>query len=277
MPPVILRVGPHPARQLRNEPGLMRNELASLPFLAPIAPLVPRILMADFTQQIIERDYMFQTFMEGEQWAQIKDEFTSEEKKILWQQLGAITKKIHSVQGDTFGNFYRQFSSWSESVTHWLTSIIRELEEACLDATDICAILDMAQANRSLLDEITHPHFLHGDLWMVNILVKREAEGPRIVAVLDSDGASWGDPMADWPMFLLHLNAGTESDAFWETYGEPETSPGAQFRFLVYQGGHLGGARLEHHRLGHPDTVKRSYRDMQTVVEELRKLSISLP
>jgi aminoglycoside phosphotransferase (APT) family kinase protein len=276
MQPVVLRVAPRSAHQLRAEQSLMRNEMASLPFLAPIAPLVPRILMADFTHQIIERDYMFQTFMEGEQWEQIKNEFTSEEKMVLWRQLGAITKKIHSVQGNTFGKFGRQFSSWSQAVTHWLTIIMRELEDAHLDVTDIRAILDMAQAHNLLLDEITRPHFLHGDLWLVNILVKCDAGEPKIVAVLDSDGASWGDPMADWTMFLLHINAGTESDAFWETYGEPEKSAGAQFRFLVYQGGHLGAARLEHHRLCHPDAVKRSYRDMQTVVEVLRKLSIAL-
>jgi aminoglycoside phosphotransferase (APT) family kinase protein len=276
MQSVILRVAPHPARRIRNDPGLMRNELASLPFLAPIAPLVPRILMADFTHQILERDYMFQTFMEGEQWERIKDEFTAEEKKALWRQLGAITKKIHSVQGETFGNFRRPFSSWSLSVVNWFTNLIRDLDNEHLDTTDIRGILDIAQAHHALLDEITRPRLLHGDLWMVNILVKRDDVGePRIVGVLDSDGASWGDPMADWTMFLLHINAGKESDAFWGTYGEPEKSPGAQFRFLVYQGGHLGAARLEQHHLRHHDMVKRSYRDMQTVLEGLRKLSVA--
>jgi aminoglycoside phosphotransferase (APT) family kinase protein len=271
MLPVILRVAPHPARQIRDAQDLMRNELASLPFLAPIAPLVPRVLMADFTRQILERDYMFQAFMEGEQWERVKHEFSSEEKKVLWRQLGAITKKIHSVQGEIFGRFGRQFSCWSLSVIDWFTNVIRDLDNAGLDTTDIRSLLDIAQDHHSLLDEINRPHFLHGDLWMVNILVKRDEAGvPGITGVLDSDGASWGDPMADWTMFLLHLNAGTESDAFWEIYGEPEKSPGAQFRSLVYQGGHLGGARLEQFHLRHHDMVGRSYRDMQKVLEALR-------
>ena len=85
MQPVILRVGPHSARPLRGEENLMRNELASLPFLAPIAPFLPRILMADFTHQILERDYMFQTFIEGEQWARIKNEFTMQGNQRLWR------------------------------------------------------------------------------------------------------------------------------------------------------------------------------------------------
>ena len=65
MQPIILRVGPHRTRQFRIESNLMRNEQASLPFLAPISPLLPKILMADFTHQILEREFLFQTYMEG--------------------------------------------------------------------------------------------------------------------------------------------------------------------------------------------------------------------
>ncbi len=274
MQPVILRVGPHPARQFRSERNLMRNEHASLPFLAPIAPLLPTILMADFTHQTLERDYVFQTCMEGEQWAQVMGTFTSEEKKALWRQLGNIARKIHAVQGHHFGNAIldAHSSSWSLTVMDWLTSIIRDLEEIRLDATDVRSLLAIAQTNQRLLDEITRPQLLHGDLWTVNILVSRGQEGPQIVAVLDSDRTSWGDPMADWTMFLLQRNAGTEADAFWETYGQPEMRLEAQCRTLIYQGRYVGGARLEQHRLHHHETVKRSYQDMQTVIEALRSL-----
>lgn len=92
MPSVILRVSPQPTRQFRSEQKLMYNEHASLPFLAPIAPLLPKTLAIDFTHQILERDYLFQTYMEGAQWAEVMDSFTSEEKKALWRQLGTIVK-----------------------------------------------------------------------------------------------------------------------------------------------------------------------------------------
>jgi aminoglycoside phosphotransferase (APT) family kinase protein len=271
MQPVILRVSPHLARQFRMEKNLMRNEYASLPFLAPIASLLPQILMVDFTHQILERDYLFQTYMEGEQWAQIMHMLTPQENKVLWRQLGSITKKIHAVQGDHFGNaaLHSSFLSWSLAVMDWLTTITRDLEEVRLDATGMRSLLNITQANQRILDEITQPQLLHGDLWTVNILVKRGENGPRIVAVLDSDRTSWGDPMADWTMFLLHRNTGTEVDAFWETYGQPEKSLEAQLRRLIYQGRYIGGARLEHHHLHHHETVKRSYQDMRTVIEAL--------
>ena len=274
MQPVILRVSPHPTRQFHMEKNLMRNEYASIPFLAPIAPLLPRMLMVDFTHQILERDYLFQTYMEGEQWAQVMHTFTPEENRVLWRQLGNIAKKIHTVQGDHFANaaLHSSFPSWSLTVMNWLTTITCDLEEVQLDTTDMRILLNIAQANQRLLDEITQPQLLHGDLWTVNILVKRGENGPMIVAVLDSDRTSWGDPMADWTIFLLNRNAGTEVDAFWETYGQPEKSLEAQLRMLIYQGRYIGGARLEHHRLHHHETVKHSYQDMQTVIEALKSL-----
>ncbi|HLG76749.1 MAG TPA: phosphotransferase [Ktedonobacteraceae bacterium] len=273
---VILRVGPHATRQFASERNLMRNEHTSQPFLAPIAPLLPRILMADFTHQILERDYLFQTYKEGEQWAQVMQTFTAEEKKVLWRQLGSIAKQIHGVKGQHFGNSVldAHFSSWSETVVDCLETIIRDLVDIQLDATDVRSLLSIAQANQGFLDEITQPCLLHGDLWTVNILVKRSEAGPRIVAILDSDRTSWGDPMADWTMFLLQRAAGTEVDAFWETYGQPEKGPGAQFRSLLYQGRYLGAIRLEQHRLHHHEAVRRSYQDMQAVMEALSNLHL---
>lgn len=61
MPPVMVCVSPSPTRQFSLKKNLMRNEYASYPFLAPLAALLPKILMVDFTHQIIGRDYLFQT------------------------------------------------------------------------------------------------------------------------------------------------------------------------------------------------------------------------
>jgi len=59
--------------------------------------------------------------------------------------------------------------------------------------------------NTSLLDEIQTPHLLHGDLWTFNLLVERGVHAPVITGVLDFDRAWWGDPSADWIMFLLAI------------------------------------------------------------------------
>ncbi len=275
MPPVILRVGPQVARQLRSERNLMRNEYASLPFFASIAPLVPHVLMADFTHQLLERDYLFQAYMEGESWSAVADSLSAHEQRQLWRQLGSITRSIHAVKGERFGRILDSgsFSRWSLLVVHHLQTIIQDLAEAELDASDIHQILDITVDHRALLDEVTQPCLLHGDLWTGNVLVKCDENGPRITAILDCDRSSWGDPWSEWTMFLLDLHAGTEVDAFWAGYGLVEESPGQRFRKLIYKGQCLAGARLEQHRLHHAGMVERSYRDISAVLDELASFS----
>lgn len=47
--PIVLRVVPVAGRQFHSERELMRAEYASVPWLAPIADLMPRVLAVDFT------------------------------------------------------------------------------------------------------------------------------------------------------------------------------------------------------------------------------------
>ncbi|GAB1339859.1 hypothetical protein ACE1SV_64490 [Streptomyces sp. E-15] len=63
--PVILRVAPEPGRQFRSERQLMRNEYASVPYLAVITPLMPRVITADWSQEVIGRDWMVQSLLDG--------------------------------------------------------------------------------------------------------------------------------------------------------------------------------------------------------------------
>jgi hypothetical protein len=55
---VVLRVAPPANAPLFwHQTALMRREYAVQPFFAPLAPLLPRILMADFTHQFIDREF----------------------------------------------------------------------------------------------------------------------------------------------------------------------------------------------------------------------------
>ncbi len=272
---VVLRVAPKQGTHISShEQMLMHNEQCMQPYFAPVAHLMPRTLMVDFTRQIIDRDYLFQTFMEGEQWASVQDQLTEDDKRVLLGQLGGITKQIHTVKGSAFGSpcLGSQSSLWSDIVLQRLHQCIEGVETYKLDATSIKDIIEIAQTHKALLDQITQPYLLHGDLWRVNILLKCRKSGPRIVAILDSDGASWGDPMADWTMFMLDWHKPKGADAFLEHYGQVETGLGADFRRLVYQGMHIGGALVEGQRLGRKDTLERGCKDLKDTVAQLQVL-----
>jgi len=280
---VILRVSPAPDKPCPGRgKAPMRNEHFFQPFFAPIATLMPKTLMVDFTHQLINRDYMFQTFMEGERWSDIIEELTPTENITLWQQLAHIAKRIHSIPGETFGSSLTGKTSthWSPLVINRLNDSIQQLEAVQVDATDIKVVRDLAEQHRDLLDEVRQPRLLHGDLWPFNVLIKRDQGNPRITAVLDSDGASWGDPMADWTMFLLYVKAteGTKrneiegAQAFWQTYGQPERSQGVLFREQIYRADNFAGARLEHHLQGRNHIVLRTYDKLQEIISALHHI-----
>ena len=200
--PVILRVAPPPgARLFWDERDLMRKEQAIQPYFAPIATLMPRTLLVDFTHQLIDRDYMFQTYMRGERWLEVEHELTPAEDEALWRQFARIVRSIHDVEGDSFGYPYPgpHFPSWSLAVLDIVDRVVSDLEEVGLDTTDILSVRRVVTENRDVFDEITRPRLTHGDLWPFNMLIERGPDGAAIVAVIDADRAWWCDPMPIGP------------------------------------------------------------------------------
>ena len=270
---VILRVSPlQTADTAWEDAFLMRSEHALQPFFAPVAALMPKTLLVDFTHQLIDRDYMFQSFIEGERWDDVWDELTPEENNILWDQFGEIMKWIHEVRGDFFGlprpGF--QFGSWSETVIDRMERTRRAAQDLDIEITDLTRILEMIRAQPQRLDEVRVPRLLHGDLWLFNLLVRRGERGPAIVGVLDADRGWWGDPLADWTMFILaHAEPEEGHSRFWQAYGQPEDAQGARFRKTVYDGMHAGTALVWSVLHDDKGTVEKAYGTLREVAEAL--------
>jgi aminoglycoside phosphotransferase (APT) family kinase protein len=268
--PAILRVAPAPARQFRIERELMRNEQAALPFFAPIAAMMPRTLFADWTHEIIGRDYVLQTVVPGDSVSSgALTRYPRAEWAAHYRQLGSIIRRVHAVRGTRFGPVAGPtFATWSDAVLSLFEHTVADLVDAGLDADDVRQVAAIARRGGAVLDEIRTPHLLHGDLWS-NVLLDTTMPAPTIVGVIDHDRASWGDPLADWTIFLASRRSDAGRDAFWDVYGRPDTNQPTRWRQLVYRSAHLGAVRLERHRLHH-DTIGETYADMATALAELR-------
>jgi aminoglycoside phosphotransferase (APT) family kinase protein len=286
--PVVLRVAPPPGCDLPwHEAHLMRHEHAILPYLASIAPLMPTTLMIDFTHLVLPRDYLLQSFMPGEQWKGIADQLSPQDEERLWRELARILQTIHGVEGEAFGvpDPARQFPTWSATVLDWLARSLADAQRAGLDTENIQRLRELAQARPDLLDEISVPRLLHGDLWPVNILVERGERGEsgesgesgergaRISAVLDSDRVSWGDPLADWTFYLLPRRTTERIQAiFWDEYGARETTLGARFRAGVYEGLHISNVLSDMRRNGRMDLEPQSQGELRAIVAALQAM-----
>jgi aminoglycoside phosphotransferase (APT) family kinase protein len=209
----------------------------------------------------------------------------------LWRQCGEIVRRIHettpvqSTGEERFGYPYpaRRFTRWSEMVLDRFARIYESLVAQRLEVKAFRNISELARANASLLDEIDIPHLLHGDLWTFNLLVRRGKGGPAISGVLDVERAWWGDPMADWIMFLLAIRRddpawqGRRSwtarvSAFFEGYGIPTSDGAALFRQEVYKAMHIGLCAVWGAKKGDEGDVARARRELREIARALPSL-----
>lgn len=264
--PVILRIAPPPHKQFRSECALMRNEFATLPYLAPIATLMPRLIAADFTHEVIGRDVMVQTLLDGVPAAEQLGTYPRSNWPGFFRQLGEVARTVHAVRGPHFGPVAGPgYTTWSEALTASFTDIAADLDAAGLDATDLRKVADLVDRHRATFDEITKPRLLSGDFWTINCLMDASAPVPTLSGVIDFDRTLWGDRAADWTIRMAKAKP-DERIAFWETYGPRDDSPAAVLRARIYEAWHLGAVRLERHRLGNHAGVADSYRAMSQVL-----------
>ncbi|MEO6501896.1 MAG: aminoglycoside phosphotransferase family protein [Jatrophihabitantaceae bacterium] len=253
--PVILRIAPEPARQAPGTREAMRNEYAALPFLAPLGNLVPRTVAADFTQQLLNRDYLVQTLLPGEPASERVASFSPSALRHLYREIGSITRTIHDVTGPAFGPVAGPpHSTWSSALIAQFEQLAQAFTAAGLDADPALRLIAASRRHRAQLDEVTVPALLHGDLWTLNILLDADSDSdpdrPAITGVLDCDAASWGDPMSDWTINRVLARRGSEVDAFWQGYGGPAGGPADPVRALIYRARNALGARLDISRRG---------------------------
>ncbi|PWJ05115.1 aminoglycoside phosphotransferase family protein [Streptomyces sp. NWU49] len=264
--PVILRIAPEPERQFTSERALMRNEYASLPYLAALAPLMPRVLAVDFTHEIIGRDYMVQSLLDGIPASEHLRTYPRSAWPVYYRQLGEIVRRVHDVRGPAFGPLTGPaYGRWSEAVAASLEDIATDLEGVGLDAGDVRKVITAVHHHQAVLDEITEPRMLAGDLWLPNTQLDQQAREPAITGTYDFDRTWWGDPAADWTIRMVTAKS-DERQTFWDSYGPLAQSEVAAWRSMIYEARHLGAIRLERHRLGNREGVHASYASMADIL-----------
>lgn len=268
---VILRVSPADSSRLfLHERNLLKGEYAIQSYSAPIAEWVPRILFADFSHSRIGRDYMFQSYLEGEVWGNVIERMSKEENERIWAQLGEMMRALNGVTQPLFGPAYPapSFRKWSDYFLDLLEGRLQDFHRFGLADTEMARLLELARQSLPWLDEIMIASLCHGDHWPNNILVQPGEGGYRISGVLDMERAYWGDPLAEWTFSVMN-----HPNSFWEAYGDREESPGAAIRMLLYKGDMLANAILESVRF-HYEPPRQALREVN---DELGGLLRSLP
>ncbi len=150
----------------------------------------------------------------------------------VWADLGAVTARLHSAKGQSYG-WPRDYAfgalaipnGWADSWPHFWAE--RRLLPHCSHIAPAVArrVEALAAGLASRLPAQPPPALLHGDLWGGNVL----AAGNRVSALIDP-ACYYGHAEVDIAMLELF---DTPPSAFYEAYGTLE--PGHRERLAVYQ------------------------------------------
>lgn len=223
----------HPAL-FSNERHLLRREHALTAALAPVLrERLPKTVGVDFTGELLPRDALLAEWIDGENWEAVKASLSAAQNDAVWRELGGLLRMIHAETAPAFGwcEPERPHASWSGFLFAGLHGLLADHQRLGIDATEGRAFARVLESGADWLDEIRVPRLVHGDPWPKNVLIRREGDAVRIVALLDHERGLFGDPMNEWVFHRLGFPA-----PFWSTYGAAPAGPAAEFRALAYGG-----------------------------------------
>ncbi|WEG07706.1 phosphotransferase [Microbacterium horticulturae] len=274
---VVLRAGPPSAHELRSELRLLKSEVSVLPLLANLSVEVPRTIAFDGSRSVLDRDVVLQTVVEGVPAIPVVRELSGPARAAYYMQLGRITREVHAIEGTAFGAVLGPpRTRLAEALVDAFEAITADCRALALDEGDLPRVSAWVASHTDVFEGVVTPRLLAGDLWTPNVLLAHaEAAQPVITGVVDFDRAWWGDPAADWTIWMARRLNAPDRDAFWDGYGAlPYTDEGAAARSLVYEARHLGAVLLERSRLGaSPERIAETRDALGTISAALASLS----
>ncbi|HBY08748.1 MAG TPA: hypothetical protein DEH22_13565 [Chloroflexi bacterium] len=237
-PAAVLRIAPHPQQRLLTyENEMMRKELLIYETLqqANVIP-IPRLLGADTSRTLIERDYMFIERYSGRPLEEIKDQLSPEALDSIRYQIGRIAAAMHAIRNDTFGYFGdgpgAGSATWREAFGAFVETLLQDGETLGVELPlPYDKIWGLFRQQAHTLDEIQKPALVHWDLWPVNIFVIEKNGKFEVEGIIDWERAYWGDPESE-PSIAIRMYG----EAFYQGYGrELAPSQNAATRRKLYQ------------------------------------------
>ncbi|MHA1793489.1 MAG: phosphotransferase family protein [Promethearchaeota archaeon] len=233
---LILRIAP------RDDTGFIfyeKNMMWQEPdihalLLAKTSVPVPRIFVADFSRELIDRDFLLMEFMQGIPLSNAKFLNKGMISNILYQ-VGIYLKEIHSIHFKEHG--YRGKHSpcptrdnWPDAFAIMWDYLLKDLVNCKAYTKEEARIfLDAIEDKKECFRMDSRASLLHMDIWSQNILVNNLG---KVTALVDWDRSLSGDPEIE---FSVLDYCGISSNSFWRGYGtNPKDDDDFKVRRLFY-------------------------------------------
>lgn len=280
--PLILRVAPSDAEAAAGPSWLtshgLRREQTTIRLLSEdIASLMPRTVHFDDTRELIDRDWVMQTWVRGEAWAEIQSELTGSENARLWRELGRLTRGIHAIVGREFGppEAGLGFATWSDQVRWDVTGFVVDASQFGLERAPFDRLVRIVDDAVPVLNRVTEARLIHSDLGLRHVFIARDASGvPSISGLIDFEFARFADPWSE-SVFIdeaLTPHHDGRDVAFCEGYGCARPSRDDVVRRHIYMAVALGWIVTDLMRLNRPKQVPAMLTRLGSVLDATRGL-----
>lgn len=240
---VILRVAPSDATAAAGPSWLtpwgLRREAAVIALAADLDDVLPVTIAHDFERAVIDRDWVIQQVMPGVSLSKIDATLPADERTALWMELGAITRRLHSVSADAFGPPVcgERFDRWSDLLARDAEGLLDDALRFALPAPPFERLRHLIERLAPVLDEGLAPHLVHSDLARSHVFVEQIDGGPyRITGIIDLEFGRFADPRMERLITSFRWgNAPAEmAPAFFRGYGQTFESPEDRAKLQVY-------------------------------------------
>jgi fructosamine-3-kinase len=242
-PAAVLRIAPDPKQRLLTyEKEMMKKELlvyktiASAKESSDLVLPIPKLLGADTSRSVLDRDFMFIEKYSGHTLDELIESISDNDLPAIQHQIGTIMGALHTIKNDAFGYFGDGpgcgSKTWREAFSAFWGALLEDGETLGVRLPfSYSKIWGLFEQYAPLLEEIDQPALVHWDLWPVNIFII-EVNGKYVVeGITDWERAYWGDPESEPALATQHYGS-----AFFRGYGQPLTkSQNAAIRHKLYQ------------------------------------------
>jgi len=198
---IVLRVAPVNKHLLfEYEKTMMSAEPLFHRLLSEKQVPTSKILKYSAAGDVIEREYIISKYIPS---VPMNDpSLEGQDLDYLYEQAGALARKIHEITGDKFGwkrpDGLSEYETWSEFVFAFAEEAAEKAgEHKLFTAAEINIFKTVFTENADVLDEIKTPFMTHTDLWQGNILLSEISGRHEISGIIDLDRTIFGDKYWD--------------------------------------------------------------------------------
>lgn len=162
------------------------------------ALLMPQVVHTDFSREHVDGDVLIVSVLEGMPWNVLAEKSVVRwDEPVTERDRGAYFARLHTVIGPRFGYPALptlQADSWATAFGLMLRAILDDAArwEVDLPLDDMWALFEQHEGELAV---VTRPHLIHMDVWQANVFLDQNS---RIIGMLDTERAIFGDPLLDF-------------------------------------------------------------------------------